>query len=378
MFFGGRPLVSDPMPSLRHAVRHPRATAREARRRLLTPMEERTPAPQSAAPARPPAPAPTPTSEEVLRDIGAQLDTRGRIELTVSCRDADVLPRVEGAGAVFDGPHGPVQRMHNGVEVPHKGYFDEWMAEIIERLEGHHEPQEELAFARVLERIDRPAPVIVELGCFWAYYSTWFLHDLPGGIAVAGEPDPEHLEVGRRTAEINGVDIRFEHAAAGAVDGDILELPSWNQPGVIHRVPVRSVPTIVAEHDLDAIDVLHLDIQGAELDVLESCRDLIGEGRIRFVVVSTHHHSISGDPETHRRVLDLVAELGGHVVCEHTVLESFSGDGLVVASFDARDAGFNVALTRARTTEALFPSGESELSRLRDAYDRLRATTAQA
>jgi FkbM family methyltransferase len=369
------------MPSLRHAVRHPRATVREARRRLLTPIEDRpappaAPTPPHAAPA--PAGPPPPTSEQVLRDIGAQLDTRGRVELTVSCRDADVLPRVEGAGEVFDGPHGPVQRMHNGVEVPHEGYFDDWMAEIIERLGGHHEPQEELAFARVLERIDRPVPAMIELGCFWAYYSTWFATAFEGAVVVAAEPDPDNLDVGRRTAEINGVDIRFEQAAGGASDDDVLELASESRPGVVHRMPVRSVPTLVADHGIDLLDVLHLDIQGAELAVLESCRGLIGDGRIRFVVVSTHHHSISGDPMTHQRVIDLIGDLGGHVIAEHTILESFSGDGLVVASFDPADADLHVPMSRARTTEALFPSGESELARLRDAYDQLHArATAQ-
>lgn len=352
------------MPDLRHAVRHPRSTLREARRRLLTPIDDR-------APAAPPAP----TATEVLQAVGAQLDTAGRVALTVSCRDADALPKVEGAGQVFESPHGPVQRMHNGVDVPHLGYFGEWMAEIIVTLHGHHEPQEELAFARVLERIERPDPVIVELGCFWAYYSSWFLTSFPGGTAVACEPDPDHLEVGRKTAAINGVDIRFVAAAGGASDDEVLELPSWNHPGTVHHVPVRSVPTLVADHDLDRIDVLHLDIQGAELAVLESCRGLIGDGRVRFVVVSTHHHTISGDPQTHRRCIDLVRDLGGHVIAEHTVLESFSGDGLLVASFDGTDAGFRIELSRARTTEALFPSGEQELERFGVAYEELRSRT---
>lgn len=358
---------------LRRAARDPRGAVLALRRRLadrIAPAELPSP-PAPPAPEQP-APAP-PTSTEVLHAVGAQLDTAGRVALTVSCRDADVLPKVDGAGQVFEGPHGPVQRMHNGVEVPHLAYFDEWMAEIIETLDGHHEPQEELVFARVLERIDRPDPVMIELGCFWAYYSCWFLHDHPGGTAVACEPDPEHLDVGRETAEINGVDVRFEHAAAGADDDEILELPSWNHPGVVHRVPVRSVPTLVADHDLDRIDVLHLDIQGAELAVLESCRDLIGQGRVRFVVVSTHHHTISGDPMTHQRCIDLIRELGGHVIAEHTVLESFSGDGLLVASFDERDRDLTVPLSRARTTEALFPSGEQELGRFARAYDEMRA-----
>lgn len=356
--------MSDPS-RLRRALRDPRGAALAVRRRLAARVAPRGPAPEQGPPP--------PTSVEVLQAVGARLDTAGRVALTVSCRDADVLPKVDGAGQVFDSPHGPVQRMFNGVDVPHLGYFDEWMADIIETLRGHHEPQEELAFARLLDRIDRTDPVIVELGCFWAFYSAWFLQTFPDGTALACEPDPEHLDVGRATAKINELDIRFEHAAAGGSDDEVLDLPSWNHPGLVHHVPVRTVPTLLADHDLDHVDILHLDIQGAELAVLDSCRRLIDEDRIRFVVVSTHHHTISGDPLTHQRVIEFIGELGGHVIAEHTVLESFSGDGLVVGSFDEQDRGFAVLLSRARTVDALFPSGEQELERFRLAYEELLA-----
>lgn len=56
------------------------------------------------------------------------------------------------------------------------------------------------------------------------------------------------------------------------------------------------------------------------------------------------------------------------------MLESFSGDGLLVASFDESDADIHIELSRARTTEALFPSGEQELERMRFAYEELRTT----
>lgn len=314
-----------------------------------------------------------PTSTEVLQAVGAQLSTEGRVALTVSCRDADALPKVEGAGQVFDSPHGPVQRMHNGLDVVAGGYFGDWMAGIIETLRGHHEPQEELAFARVLERIDDPSAVILELGCYWAYYSCWFVSSLDGASAVACEPDPDHLEIGRRNAEINGLKVTFDQCAGGGTDGEILVLPSVTHEGLVHEVPVKSVPTLVVEHGLPRIDLLHLDIQGSELAVLESCRDLIGEGRLRFVIVSTHHHTISGDPVLHQRCIDFIEECGGHVIAEHTVLESFSGDGLVVGSFDERDRDFTIELSRARTIGSLFPSGEQELERMRVAYDQLHA-----
>src|SRR3954453_5900044 len=102
------------------------------------------------------------------------------IALTVACLDADALPKVEGAGDVHDG----VQVMHNGVRVVEGGYYGEWMTEVIRRLRGHHEPQEEVAFHSVLERLSTtcgPSPAMLELGAFWAYYSLWFLHRIPAG-----------------------------------------------------------------------------------------------------------------------------------------------------------------------------------------------------
>lgn len=338
----------------------------------LGPPPDPAPSPEPV-PHPAPAPAPTlPTSTEVLQAVGAQLDLDGRVALTVSCRDTEALAKVDGAGQVFDGPHGPVQRMHNGIEVVHRGYFGDWMASIIETLRGHHEPQEELVFARVLERVEGPAPVMIELGCYWAYYSCWFAAQVNGAVVVACEPDPDHLDIGRRNAEINGLGLSFEQCASGPRDGDILELPSVLREGVVHEIPVRTVPTVVADHDLEGVDVLQLDIQGAELGVLESCGELIAEGRLRFVVISTHHHTISGDARTHQRCLEMIHDLGGHVIAEHTVLESFSGDGLIAASFDDRDRHFTVDLSRARTIGSLFPSGEDELARFAHAYDELR------
>jgi predicted O-methyltransferase YrrM len=62
----------------------------------------------------------------------------------------------------------------------------------IRVLRGHHEPQEELVFHRVLERLaaDGGEPSMIEFGSFWTYYGLWFCHALPAGTVVAVEPDP--------------------------------------------------------------------------------------------------------------------------------------------------------------------------------------------
>ena len=102
-------------------------------------------------------------------------DELRRIAITTAVRDTDAIPKVADAGEVkvHDGQR--VQVMHNGVLVEEDCYNGAWTTEIIRRLRGHHEPQEEFAFHTVVERLrsDTQGATMVELGSFWAYYSLW-------------------------------------------------------------------------------------------------------------------------------------------------------------------------------------------------------------
>lgn len=275
-----------------------------------------------------------------------------RIALTTRCRDTDGLPKVDGAGAVVDG----VQLMHNGVKVVKGGYYGDWMVEVIRRLRGHHEPQEEVAFHAVVERLavsGHPAPVMLELGAFWAYYSLWFRNRIPTGRCFLVEPDPAYLEVGRRNFALNGFEGTFLQAAVGAAPA----APSpfeCESDGLSRPVPTEGLASLLASFRLERVDLLFADVQGAEWPLLDGAHELLADGRVRFLVVSTHHHAISGDPLTHQRCLGLLRELGAHVVTEHTVAESFSGDGLIVASFDERDRDLHAAVSRCRVGESWF------------------------
>jgi FkbM family methyltransferase len=298
-----------------------------------------------------------------------------RIALAVSCRDADVIPKVPDAGLVRDG----VQIMHNGVLVEADGYQGPWMTEIIRRLRGHHEPQEELAFHVVAERLaaTATAPVVLELGSWWAYYSLWALHRLPGARSFCVEPDPAYLEQGRRNFALNRREATFHQAAVGQ-----LALPPQpflcESDGLEHDVPVEGLGSLLDRFGLERADLVLVDVQGAETPLLDGGRELLRGGRVRFMVISTHHHRISGDPLTHDRCLMLLRELGAHVVTEHTVAESFTGDGLIVASFDERDRDLHVVTSRCRVGDSLFgdplwdlDAARNELSELRSKVDAL-------
>jgi FkbM family methyltransferase len=203
---------------------------------------------------------------------------------------------------------------------------------------------------------------MIELGGWWAFYSAWFLRGCPGRRAVVLEPDPAHRAVGERTMSLNGLQAEF---VAGYVDAEPKALaPFATEDSGEIILPGLSVPQLMAERDIGMLEVLHCDTQGAELAVLESCRDLFAQGRINWVFISTHAHQITGDPLTHQRCLALLRECGAIVEAEHDVQESFSGDGLIVARFGPSPADWHpVKLSFNRYSESLFRNPAYDLAR---------------
>jgi FkbM family methyltransferase len=292
---------------------------------------------------------------------------RARVEMTCCCRDAEAVPKVAGAGAVFRRHGRPVQRMHQGVLVPAGGYHGAWMSEIIRRLRGHHEPQEERLVHHLLSHC-RPGTRMVEVGAFWAYYSAWYLTAVPGATAVCLEPDANNADVGRETMALNGLSATWVAGAAGRHHVPAV-LFRRESDGQARPVPVHSFGSLLGVAGAGPVELLHIDAQGAEVPFLESLADVDVRATVRFVVVSTHDVSISGSTTTHEDCLRIIRRLGGAVLDEHTVEESFSGDGLIVASFDAADVGLVLpAISRNVAAASLFglPSAPGGRVRLAD------------
>lgn len=289
---------------------------------------------------------------------------RHRVELTVAVRDTDPIPKVPNAGEVIVRDGERVQVMHNGVVVSEGRYHGAWMTEVIQRLRGHHEPQEELAFHTVLERLatSSQAPVMLELGSFWAYYSMWAKHRIPSTRLVLVEPDAGNLAVGRHNLKLNRMDATVVQAAIGR-DHDSQVTLTWESDDQPHLTRQVSVDGLMHDLGLSRIDLLLADVQGAETAMLAGCAAALAAGRIRFLVVSTHHHSISGDPLTHQRCLRILNDAGAHLVAEHTVAESCSGDGLIVGAMLPGDRDLRAETTIVRARDTLFGELEWDLAR---------------
>ncbi len=256
-----------------------------------------------------------------------------RIAMTLSCNDCDSIPKVEGAGNITCTGNTYLQTMHNGIRVKAGGYEGGWMMAIIARLQGHHEPQEEFLFHHILNHVRRDS-LMVELGSNWCYYTNWYLKQVPGSTAVCVEPDLAALELGRFNTALNHHQARFIQAFIGLEEKQRPASNTETEP----FIPQLHMPALSRELDYKPIEMLHLDIQGAETSFLESFSLNEKQSKIRFIAISTHHKMISGSATTHQDCLEKLQKLGAVILAEHSIGESYSADGFILASFDPQDA----------------------------------------
>jgi FkbM family methyltransferase len=275
-----------------------------------------------------------------------------RARMTLSCRDAEIIPKVAAAGALKEYRGRTVQIMHEGTMVMAGGYCGDWMIRIIEGLGGHHEPQEELIFHHLIQHC-RPESLIVELGSFWAYYTNWYLGAVKGARAICLEPDKNNLSVGIENLSLNDRSATMVNACVGDCSADAVEIKRESD-GELVKVPQWDFRRIMAECGV-GIEMLHIDAQGAELPFIRGMNHDACTGKVRFLVVSTHHHSISGSRSTHQDCLMELKRMGAVILSEHSVDESFSGDGLIAASFHSSDASMRLpSISKNRPEYSLF------------------------
>lgn len=215
-----------------------------------------------------------------------------------------LIKRDSRAGTVEEG----LVWLHNGNRVPIAGpgaYYGNF-SDILIINRGVHEPLEEYIFQEVLRQLPED-PVMVELGAYWCHYSMWLKREHPGAKVFMVEPEPENMEAGRSNFKRHGFDGTFIEALVGK--------------GNFEMDP------FIRGHALQRLHILHSDIQGFEVEMLEGCRESLEQGKIDHIFVSTHSQ------ELHHQVIAALAEANMRVeVTADFENETTSFDGLVFAT----------------------------------------------
>ena len=277
---------------------------------------------------------------------------RERIRISCACRDSEAIPKVSDAGCVrTSGAARPYQVMHNGIKVYVDSHYGDFNTEVIRGLKGHHEPQEELVFHEVLKRI-APGSVMVELGSFWAYYSMWFHATVPGATNYMVEPIESCLDAGRANFALNGMHGRFLRACVGRQNMAEVAFKHWDGS----LVPVRqiAVDTFLDDERIGRLSVLHADVQGAEKAMLEGAPNALGTKRISYIFLSTHTDIL------HHQCLRILRQHSYGIVAEYAPSESYSVDGLIVASAE-KESRLTVRVSKRRSLLGVYRKMKAKL-----------------
>jgi len=148
------------------------------------------------------------------------------------------------------------------------------------------------------------ARVIVDLGSHIGTSIVFFRQRHPGAEIHGFEPDPDSFgSLQANVGALEGVTIDPRAVAAGAGEAELHSSPNSLASSLVTRdgdcqaVRVRTVGLdgIIEELALDSIDLLKLDVEGAEYDVLANATRL---GAVRAIAGELHPGLVAVAPET--------------------------------------------------------------------------------
>jgi len=249
---------------------------------------------------------------------------RRRIDDIIAAPESKLLPRVSGAGEL----DGYCLTMHNGVQVSANSYYGDGTLNMLLETEGVHEPQEEFVFEQVIRLLPEECTML-ELGAYWAYYSLSLLAQRPQARCYLVEPDYLNILSGRLNFRLNRRKGRFLQAAVGRQDAK--------------RPRVVCVDSLCERHSLSHLHILHSDIQGAELDMLQGADGMLTAHAIDYVFISTHSNPLHEDCTRFLEAHDYT------IVAEADLNDTYSYDGLIVAKRSGLEKPGRITISRKST-----------------------------
>jgi len=168
------------------------------------------------------------------------------------------------------------------------------------------------------------SPVFLDIGAYFGYYALKVrqAHG-PGAVVHAFEPFPRNFALLEEDRALNGFgDVHIHRAALSDRDGTVaFEVPPCHNGGIGHiaradaaggevvQVNCTTLDRFVAQEKLARVDGIKLDVEGAELSVIEGGAETLK--RFRPVLLMEYNppclNRLGTAPE---RVLERLADLG--------------------------------------------------------------------
>jgi len=200
--------------------------------------------------------------------------------------------------------NGEIITMYNGIKVYRNSYCG-CFSDILLINEGVHEPSEEYLFQKVLSEIKGDKPIMLELGSYWGFYSMSFLNQFKHGKSYCIEAGIDEISSGINNFHLNGL------------EGDFTQ-------GFIGNNNIK-VDDFLASKKIEKLTILHSDIQGYEMEMLEGASNTLQNKLVDYVFVSTHTNDL------HYQCICYLLGFNYKIIAEVNLSETFCEDGIILA-----------------------------------------------
>jgi len=193
-------------------------------------------------------------------------------------------------------------------------------------------------FLNVLDKINNKNAVMIEVGCLWALWSLLFRQRFPQGKNILVELGRRQLSVGEKNFQLNGWSFSsywggFNIQNSGTFKNQEADINYprnpygyWDESITGNLVGKElNFSDIVQQENLDCIDLIHMDIQGSELGLLEYFEKNKVFDMINNIVVATHSVIIHNSVEK-------ILQQNGFEIYESYPFGLVGGDGYFCAT----------------------------------------------
>ena len=188
---------------------------------------------------------------------------------------------------------------------------------------GRYEPQETAVVRAVL----KSGMTFVDVGANWGYFTLLAAYLVgANGRILSLEPDPRLFRILQANVAMNQLrQVQALQLAAGAVSG-WLTLAGFDEThgnfglsrvvqdeadhSNLFRVPAQPLDHVMAEAGLEVVDLLKMDIEGAEGFALLGMREALSHRRVRRLLLELHPHQLVEHGRTAAEIIQQLRECG--------------------------------------------------------------------
>lgn len=154
-------------------------------------------------------------------------------------------------------------------------------------------------------------PIIIDCGANIGISVLYFQQIVPNSKIIAIEADPDVAEILQKNLVANNCQAEIIQKAAWSTNGELLSFgKAGGDSGSIYSVEnVTQVETVRLKDILDSFDeieLLKIDIEGAEIEVVKDCCNSFSKVNKIFI----EFHSFPGEPQCLDKLLKILSDQG--------------------------------------------------------------------